>query len=84
MNNQKKVIIHVSKENLDLIKRLGVSPQDIFSKGLQEILKQKYREFSLMDDDEDDEPEWYEFIEVTNPSNDVERFMMKDDDFDNT
>ena len=37
-----------------------------------------------MDDDEDDEPEWYEFIEVTNPSNDVERFMMKDDDFDNT
>ncbi|HEC89567.1 MAG: hypothetical protein DRN12_00400 [Thermoplasmata archaeon] len=82
MNNQKKIIIQVSKENFDLMKKLGVSPQDVFSKGLEEVLRQKYREFSLMDD-EDDEPEWFEFIEITNPSNDIERFMLKDEDFDN-
>ncbi len=83
MSSQKKIIIQVSKENLDLMKKLGVSPQDVFSKGLEEVLRQKYREFSLLDDEDDDEPEWFEFIEITNPSNDIERFMLKDDEFDN-
>lgn len=83
MSSQKKIIIQVSKENLDLMKKLGVSPQDVFSKGLEEVLRQKYREFSLLDDEDDDETEWFEFIELTNPSNDIERFMLKDDEFDN-
>ncbi len=83
MSSQKKIIIQVSKENLDLMKKLGVSPQDVFSKGLEEVLRQKYKEFSLLDDEDDDEPEWFEFIEITNPSNDIERFMLKDDEFDN-
>lgn len=78
MSNQKKVVIQISKEKLDLMKQLGLSAQDVFSKGLQEVLRQKYREFSLLDDDEDeDELEWYDFVELTNQMNDIDRFMAK-------
>ncbi len=84
MSGQKKIVIHVSKEKLDLINRLGFSPQYVFSKGLEEVLKEKYREFSLLDDEEEDEPEWYEFIELTNPMSDIDRFLFREDGFDNT
>jgi len=84
MSGQKKIVIQVSKEKLDLINRLGFSPQYVFSKGLEEILKEKYREFSLLDEDEEDEPEWYEFIELTNPMSNIDRFLVREDEFDNT
>ena len=83
MTNRKKIIISIPKEKLELMKQLGISPQDVFSKGFQELLRQKYREFSLIDDDDEDELEYIELSDLTASLYDVERFMVNENDVSN-
>ena len=83
MTNGKKIIINIPKEKLELMKQLGISPQDVFSKGFQELLRQKYREFSLIDDDDEDELEYIELSDLTASLYDVERFMVNENDVSN-
>ena len=83
MTNGKKIIISIPKEKLELMKQLGISPQDVFSKGFQELLRQKYREFSLIDDDDEDELEYIELSDLTASLYDVERFMVNENDVSN-
>jgi len=83
MTNGKKIIINIPKEKLELMKQLGISPQDVFSKGFQELLRQKYQEFSLIDDDDEDELEYIELSDLTASLYDVERFMVNENDVSN-
>ena len=64
MNTTKKVTIQIAKEKIEIMKKLGISPQDVFSKGLEEYLRQRYREFNLLEDNDDEEENWNMSISV--------------------
>lgn len=81
MTAAKKIVINIPKEKLELMKQLGISPQDVFFKGFQELLRQKYREFSLVDDEDD--LEYIELSELTNTLNEVDKLMVNENDISN-
>ena len=84
MNTTKKITIQISKEKMELLKQMGLSPQDVFVRGLQEYLRQKYREFNLLeDDDDDDEFEYIDVSIVTKGIKEIEEFMINDNDIAN-
>ena len=86
MNTTRKVTIQISKEKAELMKQLGISPQDVFCRGFEEYLRQKYREFNLLDDDEDEEEDELEYIDVDIASKsikEIEEFMINDNDIAN-
>lgn len=85
MNTTKKVTIQIAKEKIEIMKKLGISPQDVFSKGLEEYLRQKYREFNLLEDNDDEEEE-LEYVDISLLSKslkDIEDFMINDNDIAN-
>lgn len=84
MNPKEKITIQISKEKIDLIKKMGLSPQDIFHKGLEEYLRQKYRELNLTDsDEEEDDLECLEITQLSKDIRDLEEFMINDNDITN-
>ncbi|MFH1013525.1 MAG: hypothetical protein V1769_03335 [Thermoplasmatota archaeon] len=84
MNTKRKITIQISKEKMDLMKQMGISPQDIFHKGLQEYLREKYRELNLTDTDEDeDDIEYIEISQISKNIKDIEEFMINDNDIVN-
>ena len=84
MTEQKKIVISISKESLELMKKLGISPSDVFSKGLHEVLRKKFHEFSLMDDgDDEDELLFEDFTDISEPLTEVDKFMVNEQDFAN-
>jgi hypothetical protein len=84
MTEQKKIVISISKESLDLMKKLGISPSDVFSKGLHEVLRKKFHEFSLLEDEDDeDELLFDEFSEISEPLTEVDKFIVNEQDFTN-
>lgn len=84
MTEQKKIVISISKESLELMKKLGISPSDVFSKGLHEVLRKKFHEFSLMDDDDDEDELLFEdFTDISEPLTEVDKFMVNEQDFSN-
>ena len=84
MNSKGKITIQISKEKIDLIKQMGLSPQDIFHKGLEEYLRQKYRELNLTNsDDEEDDLECLEITQLSKDIRDLEEFMINDNDIAN-
>ncbi|MBS3801259.1 MAG: hypothetical protein KGY65_00750 [Candidatus Thermoplasmatota archaeon] len=84
MTEQKKVIISISKDSLRIIKKLGLSPEDVFSKGLHEMLRKKYQQFSLLDD-EDDEDELLvtDLSDLTESLSKIDKIMINEQDVTN-
>ena len=84
MTEQKKVIISISKNSLRIIKKLGLSPEDVFSKGLHEMLRKKYQQFSLLDD-EDDEDELLvtDLSDLTESLSKIDKIMINEQDVTN-
>jgi len=84
MTDQKKVIISISKDSLRIIKKLGLSPEDVFSKGLHEMLRKKYQQFSLLDD-EDDEDELLvtDLSDLTESLSKIDKIMINEQDVTN-
>jgi hypothetical protein len=85
MNSKKKIIINIPSDKLDLLKKFGLSPQDVFFRGYEELLKQKYKEFNLLDesDDEEDEIEWLEINPLTKQINNIDQLIINDNDVTN-
>ncbi|MFO8077990.1 MAG: hypothetical protein R6U21_05060 [Thermoplasmatota archaeon] len=79
-----KIVIDIPKEKKDLLKKLGLSAQDVFYRGLQESLRQRYRELNLMeDDDEQEEIELIDAASFTKEIREIEDFMVSENDIAN-
>ena len=84
MQATKKIEIRISKEKYELLKKSGLSPQEIFSKGFESFLRQKYKELSMVDDDcDEDEIEWMEVGEVTKEVHEINEFFVNENDIAN-
>ena len=85
MTEQKKIVISISKDSLKLMKKLGLSAEDIFSKGLHEMLRKKYQQFSLMDDDDEEEDELLvtDLSELTDSLSKIDKIMINEHDISN-
>lgn len=83
MTENKKIVISISKDSLNLMKKLGLSPEDIFSKGLHEMLRKKYHEFSLIDDDDDEELIIDDISELVEPISELNKIMVNEQDVTN-
>jgi len=83
MAENKKVVITISKDSLSIMKKLGLSPEDVFSKGLHEMLRKKYHEFSLIDDDDEDELIIDDISELIEPISELNRIMVNEQDVTN-
>lgn len=86
MTEQKKIVISISKDSLKLMKKLGLSAEDIFSKGLHEMLRKKYQQFSLMDDDDDEEEDELlvaDLSELTDSLTKIDKIMINENDVTN-
>jgi hypothetical protein len=83
MTENKKIVISISKDYLNIMKKLGLSPEDVFSKGLQEMLRKKYHEFSLIDDDDEDELIIDDISELAEPLSDLNKIMVNEQDVTN-
>jgi hypothetical protein len=83
MVENKKIIISISKDSLNLMKKLGLSPEDVFSKGLHEMLRRKYHEFSLIDDDDDEELIIDDISELAEPISELNKIMVNEQDVTN-
>ena len=68
------------------MKKLGLSAEDIFSKGLHEMLRKKYQQFSLMDDDDDEEEDELlvaDLSELTDSLSKIDKIMINENDVTN-
>jgi len=83
MSENKKIILSISKDSLNIMKKLGLSPEDVFSKGLHEMLRKKYHEFSLIDDDDEDELIIDDISELAEPLSDLNKIMVNEQDVTN-
>ena len=79
-----KIIIEIPQEKMELLKKLGLSPRDVFFKGLQASLRQKYQEFNLVEEDDDEEDIfWVDVSHFTNEMTEVDDYMVSDNDLSN-
>jgi hypothetical protein len=85
MNKTKKIEIKISKEKLELLRQFGLSPEDVFVKGYESLLRQKYKELSLVDDDDEDqdEIEWVEIGEISKRVHEIDDFFVGENDINN-
>ena len=82
--NRNKIIIEIPQEKMELIKKLGLSPRDVFYKGLQASLRQKYREFNLIEEDDDEEDIfWVDVSQLSNEMTEVDDHIVNDNDLSN-
>ncbi len=77
-----KIVIDIPKEKKNLLKKLGLSAQDVFYRGLQESLRQRYRELNLMEDDEE-EIELIDVASFTKEIREIEDFMVSENNIAN-
>ena len=83
MNKDEEIIIKVEKGKMKKLKELGFSAQDVFSKGLYELLREKYGEYLTSDDDFDEFTEDDDFTEFMRPKNKFVEIIVPDCDIDN-
>jgi hypothetical protein len=83
MKKDEEIIIRVEKGKMKKLKELGISAQDVFSKGLYELLREKYGEYLISDDDFDDFMEDDDFTDFMGPKNKFEEIIVPDSDMDN-
>lgn len=85
MVQDEEIRIRVKKEYLDRLRELGVSAQEVFSKGLEQTLRLRLQKYLSPDeflDDfiEDDD----EFDALAFPGDSFGKLMISDDDMENT
>ena len=83
MTKDEEIIIKVEKEKMKKLKELGISAQDVFSKGLYELLREKYGGYLTSDDDFDEFMEDDDFTDFMGPKNKFEEIIVPDSDMDN-
>ena len=83
MTKDEEIIIIVEKEKMKKLKELGISAQDVFSKGLYELLREKYGGYLTSDDDFDEFMEDDDFTDFMGPKNKFEEIIVPDSDMDN-
>ncbi|MCK5258732.1 MAG: hypothetical protein KAJ69_04365 [Thermoplasmatales archaeon] len=83
MTKDEEIIIRVEKEKMKKLKELGISAQDVFSKGLYELLREKYGGYLTSDDDFDEFIEDDDFTDFMGPKNKFEEIIVSDSDIDN-
>ena len=76
MKKTKKIEITISNEKLELLRKIGLSPEDVFFKGFETLLRRKYREISMID--EEDELEIMEIQEISQQSHKVEDILVSE------
>ena len=81
MKKTKKIEITISNEKLELLRKIGLSPEDVFFQGFEILLKRKYREISMIDDE--DELEIMEIQEITRQIHEVEDFLIGESNISN-
>ena len=83
MTKDEEIIIKVEKEKMKKLKELGISAQDVFSKGLYELLREKYGGYLTSDDDFDELMEDDDFTDFMGAKNKFERIIVPDSNMDN-
>ena len=83
MTKDEEIIIRVEKGKMKKLKELGISAQDVFSKGLYELLREKYGGYLTSDDDFDEFMEDDDFTDFMGPKNKFEEIIVSDSDIDN-
>ena len=83
MTKDEEIIIKVEKEKMKKLKELGISPQDVFSKGLYELLREKYDGYLTSDDDFDEYMEDDDFTDFMGSKNKFEKIIIPDSNMDN-
>jgi len=69
MEKYEEVVIRIEKEQLKRLKELGFSVKEVFYKGFQELLRQRYDKYITSDDDIDEfceDEDFGDFIETGN------------------
>lgn len=82
MKKTKKIEIIISNEKMELLKKMGLTPKDVFFHGFEMILRRKYREISMIDDD-DDELDIFEVNEISRQIQDVDEFLIGNNSINN-
>jgi len=83
MTKDEEITIRVGKKKIKKLKELGISAQEVFSKGLYELLREKFEEYVTSDDDFDEfigDDEFKDFIDTKNKFGGV---IISDEDIDN-
>jgi len=83
MTKDEEIIIKVEKEKMKKLKELGISAQDVFSKGLYELLREKYDGYLTSDDDFDEFMEDDDFTDFMGAKNKFEKIIVPDNNMDN-
>ena len=83
MTKNEEIVIRVEKEEIKKLNELGISPQEVFSKGLYELLRQKYNEYIALDDDIDEFFRDEEFLDFIEPENKFEEIIISENNINN-
>lgn len=83
MTKDKEIIIRVEKEMIKKLKDLGISVQEVFSKGLYELLREKYEEYITSYEDFDEFIADEDFIDIIESKNKFKAGIIPDNDIDN-
>ena len=83
MTKDEEIIIRVEKGKMKKLKELGISAQDVFSKGLYELLREKHGGYLTSDDDFDEFMEDDDFTDFMGQKNKFEEIIVPDSDMDN-
>jgi len=81
MKKTKKIEITISNEKLELLRKIGLSPEDVFFKGFETLLRLKYNEISMID--EEDELEIMEIQEISQQIHEVEDILVSETNISN-
>jgi hypothetical protein len=83
MKKTKKIEISISLEKLDLLRKMGLTPEDVFSQGFKILLRRKYREISMVDEEDDEDIEIMEINEIPRQIKEIDEFLINDNDIAN-
>ena len=83
MTKDEEIVIKVEKEEINKLKKLGISAQEVFSKGLYELLRERYEEYITSDDDLDDFMEEDNFKDFADSMGKFGKIIVSDSDIDN-
>ena len=78
-----KIEINISNEKLELLRKMGLSPEDVFSQGFEILLRRKYREVSIIDDEDDEDIEIVDISEIPRKINNIDEFLVSENNISN-
>ena len=83
MTKTKKIEISITKEKLELLKKIGLSPEDVFFQGFEMLIKRKYKELIMINDDDDEEIDLIDINEITHQIHNIEEFLISERNISN-